>query len=232
MGSIRRGFNRRYGLSGHVLQGRSKAILVDRDAYLLELSRYVVLNPVRAGLVAEVLLWPWSSYPATVGLASCPAWLAADAVLALFGHDVADARDRYREFVAQGTEGPAPWKNLARQLFLGNEAFLKRMQGVAASHSSANVPRAQRLPVRPSPGAILQTVATAHNLPKEKVLDRSSSGRAFKLAVYLLRRRGNLALREVAALAGVSVSRVSQIQAEIEAEETDGRPADVLMDVN
>jgi putative transposase len=194
----------------------------------------VVLNPVRAGLVAEVLLWPWSSYPATAGLAGCPAWLAADAVLALFGHDVADARDRYREFVAQGTGRPAPWKNLAGQMhvFLGNEAFLKRMQGMAASHSSANVPRAQRLPVRPSPDAILQTVATAHNLPKEKVLDRSSSGRAFKLAVYLLRRRGNLALREVAALAGVSVSRVSQIQAEIEAEETDGRPADVLTDVN
>jgi hypothetical protein len=104
------------------------------------------------------------------------------------------------------------------------------MQGMAASHSSANVPRAQRLPVRPSPDAILQMVATAHDLPKEKVLDRSS-GRAFKLAVYLLRRRGNLALWEVATLAGVSVSRVSQIQAEIEAEETDGRPADVLMDI-
>jgi putative transposase len=164
-------------------------------------------------------------------LASCPAWLAADAVLALFGHDVADARDRYREFVAQGTGRPAPWKNLAGQIFLGNEAFLKRMQGMAASHSSANVPRAQRLPVRPSPDAILQTVATAHNLPKEKVLDRSS-GRAFKLAIYLLRRCGNLTLGEVTTLAGVSVSRVSQIQAEIEAEETDGRPADVLMDVN
>jgi putative transposase len=57
-GVYTQGFNRRYGLSGHVLQGRYKAILVDRDAYLLELSRYVVLNPVRAGLIAKVLLWP------------------------------------------------------------------------------------------------------------------------------------------------------------------------------
>jgi REP element-mobilizing transposase RayT len=66
-GVYTQGFNRRYGLSGHVLQRRYKAILVDRDAYLLELSRYVVLNPVRAGLVTEVLLWPWSSYSATAG---------------------------------------------------------------------------------------------------------------------------------------------------------------------
>ena len=118
----------------------------------------MVLNPVWAGRVAEVLLWPWSRYPATAGLASCPVWLAADAVLALFGHDVADARDRYREFVAQGIGRPAPWKNLAGQLFLGNEAFLRRMPGMVASHSAATVPRAQRLAVRPSPDTILQTV--------------------------------------------------------------------------
>src|SRR4030042_35639 len=59
--------NRRYNRVGHVLQGRYKAILVDKDNYLLELSRYVVLNPVRAGLVKQPSRWAWSSYHAMVG---------------------------------------------------------------------------------------------------------------------------------------------------------------------
>ena len=54
-------FNRRHGRVGHVLQGRYKSILVDKDAYLLELARYIVLNPVRAGMVKRVQDWPWSS---------------------------------------------------------------------------------------------------------------------------------------------------------------------------
>jgi putative transposase len=74
-------FNRRHGLAGHLFQGRFKAILVERDAYLLELARYVVLNPVRAGMVSEVSAWQWSSYRAMVGLASSPPWLETDWVL-------------------------------------------------------------------------------------------------------------------------------------------------------
>lgn len=68
-------FNRGHGLVGHLFQGRFKGILVERDAYLLELSRYVVLNPVRAAMVGDVSAWPWSSYRGMVGLAVTPAWL-------------------------------------------------------------------------------------------------------------------------------------------------------------
>lgn len=74
-------FNRRHGRVGHVLQGRFKAIVVDRDSYLLELCRYVVLNPIRAGRVEHIERYAWSSYPATIGLAQCPAWLKTDWVL-------------------------------------------------------------------------------------------------------------------------------------------------------
>jgi len=62
-------FNRRHGKVGHVFQGRFKAILVDRDSYLLEVCRYVELNPVRAHMVAQPGDWPWSSYRAHCGLA-------------------------------------------------------------------------------------------------------------------------------------------------------------------
>ena len=66
-------FNQRHGLVGHLLQGRFKAILVDRDTYLLALCRYVERNPVAAAMVARAGDWVWSSYRAHVGLAPTPA---------------------------------------------------------------------------------------------------------------------------------------------------------------
>ena len=78
--------NRTHGRVGHVFQGRFKAILVDEDNYLLELARYVVLNPVRAGVVQEAKDWPWSSYRAMLAPAWLPGpdWLATDKLLAYF----------------------------------------------------------------------------------------------------------------------------------------------------
>ncbi|MCP4410442.1 MAG: addiction module toxin RelE, partial [Gammaproteobacteria bacterium] len=68
-------FNRRHGEVGHLFQGRYKAILVQKDSYLLELTRYVVLNPLRAGMVGKLEEWSWSSYPATIGVTEAPEWL-------------------------------------------------------------------------------------------------------------------------------------------------------------
>ena len=75
-------FNRTHARVGHVFQGRFKAILVHKDSYLLELARYVVLNPLRAKIVRRLERWPWSSYPATCGQAAKPDWLHVDFVLA------------------------------------------------------------------------------------------------------------------------------------------------------
>jgi REP element-mobilizing transposase RayT len=74
-------FNRRHSRTGHVFQGRYKAILVERDAYLLELARYVVLNPVRAKMVRTAKDWPWSSYRATAGHIEAPSFLSVDWIL-------------------------------------------------------------------------------------------------------------------------------------------------------
>lgn len=75
--------NRRHRRGGHLFQGRYKAILVDADTYLLELARYIVLNPVRAGMVDDPGEWPWSSYRAVLGQASRPPWRAVDGLLSL-----------------------------------------------------------------------------------------------------------------------------------------------------
>lgn len=120
--------NRKHGNSGHVFQGRYKAILVERDSYLLELARYVVLNPVRARLVPDAVDWPWSSFQAMVGRVTAPAWLRTDWILGQFHETRALAIARYVDFVRAGTTAPPIWQALRDQLFLGSEAFTKQVQ--------------------------------------------------------------------------------------------------------
>lgn len=102
-------FNRRHGRVGHVFQGRFKAILIERESYLLELCRYVVLNPLRAGMVQDVAQHAWSSYPAMIGASPAPPWLYTDWLLSQFGSDRADARRRYAKFVSEGMGAASPW---------------------------------------------------------------------------------------------------------------------------
>jgi REP element-mobilizing transposase RayT len=78
-------FNRRHERCGHVLQGRFGAQLVDGDAYLREVCRYIVLNPVRAGLVAHPGEWGWSSFRATAGQTAAPGFLSVDWMRSLSG---------------------------------------------------------------------------------------------------------------------------------------------------
>ncbi len=143
-------FNRRHGRVGHLFQGRYKAILVAREAYLLELARYVVLNPVRAGLCAAAGDWPWSSYRATAGESSPPGWLAADWLLAPFDGAGAAGRAAYKAFVAAGA-GIDAWAGLRDQIYLGGEGFAEAMRGKARHVAeAAEAPRAQRLEAAPS----------------------------------------------------------------------------------
>jgi putative transposase len=96
------GFNAAHGHVGHVFQKRFHSELVTRDEHLLEALRYIVLNPVRAGLVGRPEAWDWSSYGATAGISHSHSWLAEERVLALFAPDPPAARDEYREFVLSG----------------------------------------------------------------------------------------------------------------------------------
>ncbi|MCH8036411.1 MAG: transposase, partial [Proteobacteria bacterium] len=99
-GRYSQAFNHHHQREGHLFQGRYKAILVEREAYLLEVCRYVVLNPVRAGLARAPQAWRWSSYRATLAGAG-PAWLAAPALLGLFAPEPEAAARAYAAFVAE-----------------------------------------------------------------------------------------------------------------------------------
>jgi len=99
-------FNRRHGIDGHLFQGRFGARLLESNWHLIELSRYIVLNPVRAGLCDSAEDWPWSSYRAAVGLAPRPPFLTLDLILPQFGRDQQVAMKNYAEYVAEGVREP------------------------------------------------------------------------------------------------------------------------------
>jgi REP element-mobilizing transposase RayT len=140
-------FNDVHGRCGHVFQGRYKAIIVQKEAYLTELARHIVLNPVRAGMVSRPEDWPWSSYRATTGEAVCPEWLRQYWLLSAFGATEQAAIASYRRFVADGIGQAGPWEQLKHQVFLGSESFVDNLRHrLPKDRDFSEVPRAQRRP--------------------------------------------------------------------------------------
>lgn len=170
--------NRRHGRSGHLFQGRYKAILVDKDHYLLELSRYVVLNPLRAkGMVKRLEDWPWSSYPAMVGSAPKPEWLTADWLLSLFGKQRRIAMERYRQFVIEGVQHqPEIWSNLKGQIYLGDKSFVAEMQKrIGKEKDDLNIPKQQKRPIAKP----LSEIVAQHKDRKTAIIAAYKTGGAY-----------------------------------------------------
>jgi len=144
-------FNRRHGRCGHVFQGRFKSVLVDKQAYLLELSRYIVLNPVRAGMVKNPEDWHWSSYRAMIGLTIGPTWFNSDWLLSAFDNRSGSAVKRYSKFVRSGIGRESIWSELQHQVYLGDDQFVERMQTLISNDRNlSEIPHIQsRPPARP-----------------------------------------------------------------------------------
>lgn len=143
-------FNRRHSQVGHLFQGRYKSILVEKESYLLELCRYIVLNPVRARLSASPAGYPWSSYGATAGITNKVPFLCIDWILSQFGTTRENAQNRYRNFVMAGIGKESPWKNLAGQSILGGEGFVEKLSPYLRGKSGEmEIPRRARFAGRP-----------------------------------------------------------------------------------
>ncbi|MBE0547919.1 MAG: transposase [Rubrivivax sp.] len=200
-------FNRRHGLVGHLFQGRFKAIVVDRDAYLVSLCRYVERNPVAAGLVAAPGDWAWSSYRAHVGRAEAPPWLDPQALHThLLGgppHDAAESARAAHLYEALAEEAPdvSPWQGgLTAQIFLGDAQFAARMQALASALQSQapDIQPAQRRP----------------GLSLSQCLERCGGRRA--QALRMAHVGGGVSMSSLAREIGLSVSRVSRLIAAAE----------------
>jgi len=119
-------FNRRHELVGHLYQGRFKSILVERDSYLIELVRYILLNPVRAGIVKSVFDWRWSSFMALIGDVSKPSWLCNDWILKQFSGNPRRARMLFADFIGEGIEANKIWDEIKEGCILGSHSFVSK----------------------------------------------------------------------------------------------------------
>jgi putative transposase len=220
-GEYARHFNRRYGLVGHLFQRRYDAPLVDEENYMLEVHRYVVLNPIRAGMVAEPGDCQWSSYRATAGDVEAPPWLAVENVLSLFAPDREIARSLYRRFVDDGIGiERSPWDDLVGQIYLGSESWMNGVrERVECKLRPDDHPRIQRELIEPTMADVIKSVAGSCQLDESWV--RLGRGGAPRMAAaWLGWYEARLPLREIAAgLRLRSVSHVSKLIRCCEAEQ-------------
>lgn len=172
-GTYVRRINIRYGRIGPLFQGRFKSQLVEKESYLLELIRYIALNPVRAKIVERPEEYRWSSYRWIAGFEPAPEWIDRRWTLAQFGPDPTTQQREYRKFVEAGVGiTRAPWEDAVGQILIGSAAWVEKMRGTLESKlHSTDHPAMQRFASRPRPARIVEVVAEVFERPAEEIRD-------------------------------------------------------------
>ena len=191
-------YNRKHGRQGHVFQGRFKSYLVDADEYLVTLSRYIHLNPVRARIVKKPGEYAWSSYKAYVEGQSVYEWLAMDQVLEVFGSRKKTAQRKYREFVEDIAldEVENPNKAAIAGFIIGGERFVEWVQETFLMERSAGkeITQLRRLKSRlkPPPDLIVRKVSGEFGCRQEDILRRGRKGNTARdVAIYIACRKSD-----------------------------------------
>jgi REP element-mobilizing transposase RayT len=206
-------FNARHERVGHLFQGRFKGVLVEREGHLLELLRYIVLNPVRCGAIAFADEYPWSSYRATAGIENPPAWLEVDWTLHQFGADRAAALEAFRRFVAEA-KGAAykPWEAIVGQTYLGDEVFCDRAQTlVEAKRRSREYSKAQRTPGNARFNALVALICECYSMTIDDLKEKSRSN-ARKVLCLIALEDAAMTLRSVADWLEITEGAASQMR--------------------
>jgi putative transposase len=203
-------FNRRHHRVGHLYQGRYKAIVIDRDHYLLELSRYVHVNPVRVRSyraenirqqIRYLQQYPWSSLSGYLYSQSKQSWINYDTVLSYVG----GSRKRYGEFMAEGIRKgyPTPWEKLQGQVVLGDEDFVERVKRKIKGRGSRREQPAIRHFAAKDLKTVLRAVAGYFRLAEEKLTGRRTGHRNERaVAMELMYRCGGVSQAEIGKLLG------------------------------
>ncbi|MEN8129379.1 MAG: transposase [Pseudomonadota bacterium] len=187
-------FNRYHNQVGHVFQGRYKAVIVQKEPYLLELARYIILNPVRARMVRTANNWRWSSYRATIGNDPPQARLNTDWLLSCFAKRKLTAIERYKRFIAEGKNQPSPWEQLQNQVFLGSEKFVdEARKHLPADKDLSEIPKSQKRPVARS------------------LAYYSKKARARDEAIFKAYQSGGYTMKEIGDYFDLHYSRISRI---------------------
>jgi hypothetical protein len=198
-------FNVKRKRAGHLFQGRYKAILVEADEYAAELSRYIHLNPVRAGITARPEAYQWSSYRVYIGENEAIDWLKTEFILGYFGGKAPTAHDNYRKFVEDllDDEYDSPLKATVASTVLGSEEFVKGIseKRLGEKRAERNVPAVKALATRPSMDEIIEKI-------KAELVE--SAELIKNMCIYSCQKYSGAKLKEIGERFGISDAAVSQ----------------------
>ncbi|OGR23969.1 MAG: hypothetical protein A2X83_01780 [Desulfuromonadales bacterium GWD2_54_10] len=198
-------FNIKRKRAGHLFQGRFKAILVEADEYATELSRYIHLNPVRAGIVDRPEEYQWSSYRYFIGHDKTPEWLNTGFILGYFGKRAVEAGEKYRAFVEDltGNEYESPLQGTVGSSILGSAGFIEEITTVhvKAMEADKNIPALRQLTFRPSPEEIINVVKTIF-VENEKL--------ARQVSIHICHKFSGVRLREIGSLFAVRETGIAE----------------------
>jgi len=219
-------YNRKNKCEGHVFRGRYKALLVDRDNYLLEVCRYIHLNPVRAGLVKVPEKHLWTSHRLYLGLAHLPAWVCVDEISSFFGKDRRSSCHAFDRFVRQGVPDHVMkvYTQKHTPAILGSNAFIERMRAHYLDKyvDDYELPEAKRIG-RISLQEIADAVASHYRVGVAELMcgRRKFRNQPRRLALYIARKHAGYPLRTIGAFfqirsyTGVSTI-VQRVQKEVQ----------------
>jgi putative transposase len=216
-------FNRKYGRVGHLFQGRYRGIVIDKDSYLIPLSRYVHLNPVRAGVVERPEHYRWSSYRGYIGRGRECEWLECSWVLSQFGRDRNGARRKYKEYVEQALKEKVenPLERLHGQVILGGEEFVNRVKGIFKGKAlNQEIPERRRLEQHPALDDVLRWISRAFKIDEDSIRSKGSRANAArKVAIYFAKRYTGLGNEQIARFfGGIHYSAVSKAYSKLREE--------------
>ena len=203
-----RWINWRYHRTGHLFQGRYKAVLVDKDAYLLELTRYLHLNPVRSGMVMKPEDYRWSGHLAYLGLDAIP-WITTDWVLGQFSRSLSAARKAYKKFIMEG-KGVGWQEEYHRgsdldSRILGDDRFMEKVLG-----REAKIGMRSRLSLE----EVIQKVCQQYEVPDVDLISRGKDHRASEIRgviAWLILEGGVGRLTELGKVTGRDVTTLSSL---------------------
>ena len=197
-------FNVKRARSGHLFQGRYKAILVERDEYAKELSRYIHLNPVRAKLVEAPEDYVWSSYIFYIGKKKSPKWLRREFILGYFGSKASASQKEYLKFVQSliGQEYDSPLRDVVGSVLLGSQDFINfiKQKFILSRGPAKDLPALRQLAPRVSMEVVFAEVDSV--FMQDPTFSRN-------LKIYLCHRYTGEKLKSIGNHFGISESAVS-----------------------
>jgi len=210
--------NRKYQRSGHLLQGRFKGIIVDKDRYLISLSRYIHLNPVRAKLVKELQDYPWTSYRVFINQKAENSLVDTEETLSYFSNHRNKAVKAYREFV-EADEGrdENPFATMEAGLLLGEGAFKARvLRLIERIKVDEEIVQAKRLRKRVSIDTVIKACQLFYGKNRKELVERAKGNEGRQVAIYLAKILTGEKGKEIGGYFGIKGSAISDAIKRIE----------------